>query len=255
MSNDKQALLLVAHGSRGAAWNREVKALVEAVRAKGVYPFIECAYLGLARPTVPDAVASCAAAGVTTIAVVPLFLFTATHVRRDLPRILEQVSRRHPGLQFRAAPPFGVEKEVVTVLGERLASAARTLGVPPNTVGAVLVTGGTSDREANRTLEQVAARLREHTGVENVQAAFGEWVEPLLEEGLDRAVAAGARGIVILPYLLFPGTLVGRMRARVREWWRAHRQISVTVGGPLGPHPALAGLVIRRAREAFQQSK
>jgi sirohydrochlorin ferrochelatase len=251
MSNEKSALLLVAHGSRDAAWSREVRALADRVRAIDTFPIVELAFLGLVRPAIPEGVEACVARGAKSIVVVPLFLFPATHVRRDIPAALERASRRHPHVTIRIATPFGVDDEVIAVLEERLASAAKALGIPSAEQGVVLVAGGSIDSEANTILGEVAARLRERSGRPCIQVAFWEHADPSLEEGVAQVVSAGARGVAVLPYLLFSGKILGSIRRRVRALDRSYPQASLRIGGHLGPHPMLAALVLRRAEQVL----
>lgn len=255
MSNEKQALLLVAHGSRDAAWSREVRALADLVRATGTFPVVELAFLGLVRPSIAEGVAACVAAGAQAIAVVPLFLFPATHVRQDLPAILAEVSRQHHGLPLSLSPPFGAEEEIVAVLHERLEAAAKALGVPSAEQGVVLVAGGSIDSEVNAILGEVAARLRERSGRPPIQVAYWEHADPSLDQGMAQVVSAGARGVVVLPYLLFAGKILEHIRRRVRELGRAYPQVPVLLGDHLGPHPMLASLVIRRAEKVLSKDR
>jgi sirohydrochlorin cobaltochelatase len=255
MSNEKSALLLVAHGSRDAAWNQEVRVLADRVRSAAPFPRVELAFLGLIRPSIPEGVAACAEAGARAIAVVPLLLFPATHAREDLPASLAEVSRQYRGVRIRLAPLFGEEEEIVAILHNRLEDAARGLGVPSAEQGVVLVSGGSNDPEANAIVGRAAARLQARSGRPRIQVAYWEHADPSLDQGVAQAVSAGARGIVVLPYLLFAGTILDRIRQRVRALVRSSPQASLRMGEHLGPHPLLASLVVRRAERVLEKDR
>lgn len=82
-------LLLFAHGARDARWREPFDRLLERVRAGHDGP-VELAFLELMQPDLATAAVALARTGAGRIVVVPLFLGTGGHVRRDLPQLLEQ---------------------------------------------------------------------------------------------------------------------------------------------------------------------
>lgn len=99
-------LLLFAHGARDARWREPFDRLLERVRAGHDGP-VELAFLELMQPDLATAAVTLAQAGAARIVLVPLFLGTGGHVRRDLPQLLE-----------RAQAAAQVEIEAVTAAGE-----------------------------------------------------------------------------------------------------------------------------------------
>jgi sirohydrochlorin cobaltochelatase len=67
---------------------------------------LDTAFLELAQPDLPAAVACLCARGATRIVVVPFFLTLGIHLRRDLPGIVEGLRGIHPGVEFEIAPPL-----------------------------------------------------------------------------------------------------------------------------------------------------
>ena len=88
-----KSLLVVAHGSRRAESNEEVRALTQklADRAGEEFVQIECAFLELAEPTIPDGLRAAITAGATDIVVVPYFLSAGRHVVSDIPSEVDKV--------------------------------------------------------------------------------------------------------------------------------------------------------------------
>ncbi len=89
-----KALLIVAHGSRRAASNDEVRALTEIVaeRAGDSYDKVSCAFLELADPLIPAAVEGLIQAGADDVTVVPYFLSAGRHVVEDIPAQVAKVN-------------------------------------------------------------------------------------------------------------------------------------------------------------------
>lgn len=102
-------LLIVAHGSRRAASNDEVRELAERVRSlrsPGI-DHVEAAFLELAEPSITDGMARCVALGAREIVVFPYFLAAGTHVAVDIPEAVEAFCERHPDVQVRLARHLG----------------------------------------------------------------------------------------------------------------------------------------------------
>jgi sirohydrochlorin ferrochelatase len=112
-----RALLIVAHGSRRAASNDEVRALAKTVtaRAGGLYNRISCAFLELAEPSIPEGIEQLIEAGVRDITVVPYFLSAGRHVAEDIPAEVAKVSPPD-GVTIRIAPYVGLSDTMADLL-------------------------------------------------------------------------------------------------------------------------------------------
>jgi len=116
----------------------------------------------------------------------------------------------------------------------------------------VLVDHGSRRREANASLERVAELVRAAAPGREVRCAHMELAGPTLAEAVEACVAAGAREIVVVPYFLAPGSHSTRDIPRLaRQAAERHPGTEVRVAAPLGVHPALAAVVLDRAREAW----
>jgi sirohydrochlorin ferrochelatase len=104
-----RGILLVDHGSRNAAANEslgEIAALV--ARRLGSEP-VAVAHMELSSPGIPEGLAELVARGATEIVVVPYFLAAGRHSTEDIPRMVEDAMRAHPGVAHRVAAPLGVD--------------------------------------------------------------------------------------------------------------------------------------------------
>jgi sirohydrochlorin cobaltochelatase len=123
-------LILFAHGARDPRWAHPFEAVAERVRS--LHPGVEVrlAYLELMAPDLPTAGAELAGAGCQSITIVPLFLGSGGHVRRDLPEIVERLRASHPGVCWNLQPPVGEMPAVIDALATAAASAARAAVAP-----------------------------------------------------------------------------------------------------------------------------
>ena len=100
-----RAIVLFAHGARDPRWAEPFEAVAARVRAAAPdYP-VALAFLELMAPTLDAAVAGLVGAGATRIDVVPLFLGTGGHLRRDLPPLVDGVSSLPHAATAKASAP------------------------------------------------------------------------------------------------------------------------------------------------------
>jgi len=124
-----KSLLLVAHGSRRAASNDEVRALAQQLRSiDHGYDRVECAFLELAEPSIPDGIRQAIADGAGEVVVLPYFLSAGRHVATDIPAEVEVVRREYPSVPVRLAPYLGASAGITRLLLELAATAAAAGG-------------------------------------------------------------------------------------------------------------------------------
>jgi len=107
-----KTLLIVAHGSRRESSNEEVQLLARRIREGGVLEFddVRAAFLEIAAPSIPDALAACAADGAREIVVLPYFLAAGRHVATDIPDQVDPFARVHPHIRISVAPHLGASR-------------------------------------------------------------------------------------------------------------------------------------------------
>jgi len=104
---ERTAVLLIAHGSRQQAANDDLHELAGRFIAEGGYPIVEACFLELAEPDIPTGGERCVARGGTRVLMIPYFLSAGVHLRRDLTAARDDMSRRHPDVEFLLGSPLG----------------------------------------------------------------------------------------------------------------------------------------------------
>ncbi len=119
------ALILFAHGARDPRWSEPFEAVAAQVRTARPGVPVQLAFLEFMSPGLVDAGTALAQAGCRQVAVLPMFLGTGGHVRKDLPLLLDTLRSAHPGCQFDLLPAVGEQAAVVAAMAD-VASAALT---------------------------------------------------------------------------------------------------------------------------------
>jgi sirohydrochlorin cobaltochelatase len=116
-------LLLFAHGARDAAWARPFEAVAERLRTQQPGTPLALAYLEFMSPDIEAAAEQLVAAGCTTVHVLPMFLGTGGHVRRDIPPLLARLRERHGGaVRWELHPSLGEHEVVLQAMTDACAS-------------------------------------------------------------------------------------------------------------------------------------
>jgi sirohydrochlorin cobaltochelatase len=107
------AIILFAHGARDPEWAAPFRRIAARLRECSPNFPVQLAFLELMQPALADAVARMAADGITRITLVPLFLAQGGHLKEDLPRLLDDIRRGHPGVTIDITEAIG-DSEVMT---------------------------------------------------------------------------------------------------------------------------------------------
>ncbi|KQW50717.1 MULTISPECIES: sirohydrochlorin chelatase [unclassified Roseateles] len=112
-----EGLLLFAHGARDPAWARPFEIVAERLRTARPGTPLVLAYLEIMAPDMAGAAEQLVAAGCTRVHVLPLFLGTGGHVRRDVPPLLESLRERHgDAVEWRLHAPLGEQEAVLNAI-------------------------------------------------------------------------------------------------------------------------------------------
>lgn len=116
------ALILFAHGARDPRWAAPFEAVAERVRQARPDAPVRLAFLELMTPSLGEAIDELAALGCRSIDVLPLFLGTGGHLRRDLPALIETARARHPGLVLTLHAAAGEQARLIDAMADLAAS-------------------------------------------------------------------------------------------------------------------------------------
>ncbi len=119
----KTALLVMVHGSPRPEANEDMFAVVDLVRARGVYSIVEVGFMECNEPAIPQAIDTCVVKGAERVIGVPYFLHAGNHVADDLPGLLAEAQARHPQVDFLMGDLLGNDARIADVIRDRVAEA------------------------------------------------------------------------------------------------------------------------------------
>jgi sirohydrochlorin ferrochelatase len=122
------AYIVFAHGSSVESANDAVRAVAHQAADRGHWRTFAAAFLEGGSPSLADAVDELAAKGTSRIVVIPYFLTLGLHLQRDLPRLIEEIKRRHPGVEIEVTAPLDGHPSMAEALVDRAKDSQRRLG-------------------------------------------------------------------------------------------------------------------------------
>jgi sirohydrochlorin cobaltochelatase len=111
-----KAVILFGHGSRDPLWRLPMETVAARLRVLQPATPVQCAYLELDTPTLPEAAQELVAEGATEVSIVPMFLGTGRHAREDLPKLLWQLKAEHPRVAFSLQKSVGEDARVIELI-------------------------------------------------------------------------------------------------------------------------------------------
>jgi len=115
------ALILIAHGSRRAPANDAHLDLCGRVGAQ-LGRHVSPAFLELADPTIPGAIDDAVERhGACHLVLLPYFLHPGNHTLRDIPALVDDARRRHPGVTIEQLDHIGSSDAMVGLVADRFA--------------------------------------------------------------------------------------------------------------------------------------
>ena len=251
--NERLGVLICGHGSRNRLAVEEFAQMVDALRPRLAPMPVEHGYLEFARPILRDGLETLREKGVTKVLAIPAMLFAAGHAKNDIPSVLNTYTAE-TGLPIDYGRELGVDRLMVSAAGARVQECldAAKHDVPLAETLLVVVGRGSSDPDANSNVAKVTRLLVEGFGFGWGETVYSGVTFPLVEPGLRHAVKLGFRRMVVVPYFLFSGVLVSRIRQHTELVAADHPEVEFLSAGYLGDHTLVVDTFKERVEEVLR---
>lgn len=120
---NKQAVVLLGHGSIREQANMEVRAMWDMMKAELPELQISGCFVEVAQPTLEAEIDRLAEAGMQRIIIVPMFLTRGQHLSNGIPRILEMMRNKYADIQIDLTRHLGIDPLLAEIIKNRLKEA------------------------------------------------------------------------------------------------------------------------------------
>jgi sirohydrochlorin ferrochelatase len=117
--DNRQAVILIGHGSRAAGADDDMEKIAAGLRAKLGGIVLTCRMSGRGIPF-DEAFAQCVRQGAKSVIVLPYFLHFGIHLREDIPEILRENGKKHPDVRLVLGKHLGYDDTLVNLVAKRI---------------------------------------------------------------------------------------------------------------------------------------
>lgn len=200
-----EAILYICHGSRSHSAVCSAVNFVNKIIEKFHYPIQEISFIELVNPTISDGLEACITRGATTIYVLPVLLLSANHVKVDIPSEISLLKKKYPSIEIKLSNPIGVHQNMILLIKKRIEEKIQLIDKNDEIL---LIGRGSSDPLALDDFSSIVKKLESKLN-RNVSPAFMAVSHPSVHEAFDKLLSKKMNNkVIIVPYLLFSGTLM-----------------------------------------------
>lgn len=117
-------VLILAHGSRRQVTEKIMDSLTQKVIQLTGEPLIYPAYLQFSEQNLEAGIEYLVQQGARHIKIIPMFLFDGIHVTQDIPKELDDIMAKHPGVEVKMSGHLGDDDRIAEIIADRIYSLA-----------------------------------------------------------------------------------------------------------------------------------
>lgn len=114
-------IIILGHGSRRKAVEDSFQVLVERIAKRTPGARVVPAFFSLGTPTLDEQVALLIGAGVTSVVIMPYFLYNGVHVETDIPVLVSRLEQKYQHVRFKILPTLENDPGLEDLLVSRVA--------------------------------------------------------------------------------------------------------------------------------------
>lgn len=115
----QKAVILIGHGSRATGADDDMERVSVGLREKLGITVETCRLEGRGT-TFTEAFEKCVALGAKEMLVIPYFLHFGVHLRRDIPKLLQESLTKHPEMKLILGRHLGFDKALIDLVAKRI---------------------------------------------------------------------------------------------------------------------------------------
>ncbi|WP_269611368.1 sirohydrochlorin chelatase [Prochlorococcus marinus] len=244
-------IVLCGHGSRDTRAVEEFINVVNKIKSRVPNIPLAFGFLEFNRPIISEALDELRNKKVERVIALPAMLFAAGHTKNDIPALLNKYSAGN-GLPIQYGRELGINSLMIGAAGARIKEIIDSNPAFPLSETLLVVAGrGSSDPDANSNVCKITRMLVEGFGFGWGETVFSGVTFPLVEPGLRNALKLGFKRVIILPYFLFSGVLVSRVRNHSMKVANDNPDVNFLHAGYLSDQDLVIDTFMERIQEVF----
>ena len=254
---NNSGIIICGHGSRAKTAQEEFSLLAKGLRSRFPQLEVEYGFLEYSSPNIHMSLDRLIAKGITNIYAVPGMLFSATHAQNDIPSVLITYMQKNPALKIKYGQELGLHEEMIIAFQHRIMEAIDLVEMPKpgdlyDTM-LVVVGRGTSVAQANAEASKLTRIVAENMGFGWCETVYSGVTFPSVGRGLEMALKLGFKKLVVAPYFIFSGKLIGRINAYIDKVAADHPDVTFRVTDYLRDQPHVINTFVERIEETISQ--
>ncbi|MDP1990872.1 MAG: CbiX/SirB N-terminal domain-containing protein [Syntrophales bacterium] len=119
---ERQAVILIGHGSRAAGADDDMERIAERLRADADGGIVDLCRMAHGT-SFGEAFERCVRQGAKTVIVIPYFLHFGVHLRQDIPEMLREAVMKHPDVRLVLGRHLGYDDALAALVERRIAES------------------------------------------------------------------------------------------------------------------------------------
>jgi sirohydrochlorin cobaltochelatase len=255
MPSHTPGILMVGHGTRQVAGQRQFLDLAAATASYLPGIPLEPCFLELAEPTIEQALRQLSSRCQSAI-ILPLLLFSAGHAKQDIPDEVQNIARQINFPILGQVSALEHHPAVLELSASRFQEAISSASAPldPQDTCLLMLGRGSSDREAVRAMRLFTYYRRSFQQAVSATTGFFAVAKPTVQQAFEYVHRKrGETNVVVQPHLLFDGQLWREAEALTLEYHALNPMRKWFLAQPLGADHALAKVLAQMAIELIHQ--
>lgn len=253
----RESVLFMGHGSKDADSVSQTMDMVSNVEQSLGLPFTP-GFLELSKPLLFPELVRQIDRGVRRFLCFPNMLLPGRHTMEHLPGVIGWAQRHFPDVEFYYGNFIGNHPLISEILRANLDRGLDQFDrdARPENTGVVVVGRGSTSRRSNRTFLKRVRRFQRENQLPHVGYCYVSLAEPPIPSTLKTMIRTHRfRNLLVLPFFLFDGVLLKRIRSMVDDVQHQFPQVELRMGPYLSQDDKLRDIVTGRIRDLADQSR
>ncbi|MDH5682484.1 MAG: sirohydrochlorin chelatase [Spirochaetota bacterium] len=242
-----RAIILLGHGTTHPEGLEDYHHLAKSLKAKSSHDIRE-AFLQYADPFLVSAIDSCVNSGYSAIQIIPLFLSSASHVQRDLPRLLTEAESLYPDRQISVTQYLGASPLLAGLIHEEISRLSEELDIPKRAL--LFISRGSPYIDSQNDVQNVFNSLSIKDSFIDSRLACYSGAKPSVTDAYQELISQNPDGILIIPYLLFRGKIHTKIQQSIQSLSLSHPSVTHHFMDVLSHNPSLTDIILHLSQRS-----